>query len=221
MIAPAKVSTASVPNIADPHETATCQNHFLRLLPSLHRQIRYRLRHLATEAREEAVQEALSIAWAMYARLVELGRVGSAHAMSLSRYAVARIRDGRTLVGGMNRQDVMSEYCRRRRGVYVERLDRFANSCCTWKEVLVEDHTATPADLAAIRIDFPAWLDSLPSRTRRIAEALATSARTRQVARQFGISAGRVSQLRKELKGSWERFQTDHEEVRTASARPV
>lgn len=42
-----------------------------------------------------------------------------------------------------------------------------------WRAWLVEDRRARPADEAAFRIDFPAWLDRLSARKRLIAERLA------------------------------------------------
>ena len=59
----------------------------------------------------------------------------------------------------------------------------------------------------AARIDFGQWLHGLPARRRHLAELLAMGERTREAARQFGISPGRVSQIRRELEASWERFQ--------------
>ena len=56
------------------------------------------------------------------------------------------------------------------------------------------------------RIDFSDWLDSLKRRDRRVAEFLATGETTTVAARKFKVSAGRISQLRKELAQSWRRF---------------
>ena len=42
---------------------------------------------------------------------------------------------------------------------------------------------------------------------RRIAEILATKESTKVVATRFRISAGRVSQIRRELEDSWREFQ--------------
>jgi hypothetical protein len=60
--------------------------------------------------------------------------------------------------------------------------------------------------LAASRIDYPAFLATLSRRDRRIAEMLATGEATTRVAELFGLSLGRVSQLRRELKAAWEAF---------------
>ena len=72
---------------------------------------------------------------------------------------------------------------------------------------MVEDKHSTPAEVATTRIDFGAWLESLPERTRHVAETLATGEATSHVARMFGFSASRISQLRRELYQAWRVFQ--------------
>jgi hypothetical protein len=74
---------------------------------------------------------------------------------------------------------------------------------------LVPDKTCTPAELAASRIDVPAWLQSLKPRVRHIAEFLAAGQTTTAAASKFKVSAGRISQLRRELARSWQRFVGD------------
>ena len=74
-------------------------------------------------------------------------------------------------------------------------------------EILVEDRHAGPADTARVRLDFAAWLKSLPYRVRRIAKVLANGETTTAAAEKFELSAGRVSQIRGELRQAWQRFQ--------------
>jgi DNA-binding NarL/FixJ family response regulator len=62
------------------------------------------------------------------------------------------------------------------------------------------------AEIAAARIDVAAWLRSLAPRNRRIAKTLAMGETTTDVAQKFHLSRPRVSQLRDELKSSWEKF---------------
>ena len=100
----------------------------------------------------------------------------------------------------------MSERCRRSKGMQIESLHHWDAQDQEWQEVLVEDKSVTPADLAASRIDFPAWLDTLRTRDRAVAESLAAGESTSRVARLFGISAARISQLRRELMDSWREF---------------
>ena len=109
---------------------------------------------------------------------------------------------GRTVAGSVNVNDVTSRWCQRRRGTRGESLDRQKENG-EWRELVIQDRRATPAEIAIIRIDFQTWLSSLPGRQREIAEVLATGEGTKQVAHRFGLTAGRVSQLRRKLQRSW------------------
>jgi hypothetical protein len=106
----------------------------------------------------------------------------------------------------LNIKDVLSPYCQKRKGVKVERLDKFDEEEQCWLEILVPDNTCTPAELAASRIDFPAWLRTLKPRDRKLARFLSLGNGTGAAARKFDMSPGRVSQLRSELKAAWEAF---------------
>jgi len=80
------------------------------------------------------------------------------------------------------------------KGFVIRRLDRFDRRNCAWRESLVEDHTAGPAEIAATRLDFYGWLSTLSTRDRKLAETLAMGETTGRVARMFRISNARVSQ---------------------------
>ena len=54
----------------------------------------------------------------------------------------------------------------------MQRLDRYDREEEVWEEILIPDKTCTPAELAASRIDFPEWLDTLTPRDRKVAFAL-------------------------------------------------
>ena len=91
--------------------------------------------------------------------------------------------------------------------IALERIDQFDEEQGQWREILVEDRKAGPAETAAARIDTVAWLKSLPRRKRAIAKALARGEATNTVARMFALSAGRISQIREEFRQSWQTFQ--------------
>ena len=59
------------------------------------------------------------------------------------------------------------------------------------------------------KLDFSDWLASLERRDRKIAESLAVGNRTADVSKKFNGSAGRISQLRKEVAASWAKFVGD------------
>ena len=62
------------------------------------------------------------------------------------------------------------------------------------------------ADQAAFRIDYPEWLARLNHRDRRLAEFLVMGNTTGEAAQRFGLSDGRISQIRKELCNNWTNF---------------
>jgi hypothetical protein len=104
--------------------------------------------------------------------------------------------------------------------IVVEQLDKYDRDQGEWREVLVEDRRASPADLAAARIDLAAWFRSLSRKDRRIAKVLAMGETTSEAAQRFGLSLGRISQLRARLKASWETFQAGGDQhTRTAASR--
>jgi len=184
---------------------------FLRMLPAIRRHARISCRHLDPEAREEFVQAVVCNCCCAMARLAELGKLGVAYATVLARFGVAQVRDGRMTGGSLNCKDVSSEYCRRKKSVVLERLDRYDTEEECWLEILVPDNTCTPAELAASRIDFPAWLKTLKPRDRKVARFLSLGNRTQDAARKFDVSQGRISQLRKELQESWREFTGEYD----------
>ncbi len=182
---------------------------FLALLPAILRHAKIAFAYLKPEARAEAVQEVVANACQAYARLVELGKTDIAYATALARYGVKQTRDHRKVGGHLNILDVLSKYCQRRKNLTVERLDKFDHAENVWEEILVEDKHAGPAATACARLDMDSWLKSLPVRHRRIAQYLSLGNRTSQAARKFKVSAGRISQLRKELAANWRAFLGD------------
>jgi len=185
---------------------------FLKMLPAITRHARIAFRHLDPEAKAEAVQAVACNCCCAVARLAELGKLDLAYPSPLARYGVSQVRDGRMTGGHLNCKDIASPYCQRLKGIVVERLDKFDREEECWQEILIPDRTCTPAELAASRLDFPAWLDTLGRRDRKVALKLAEGEKTGDVARRFGLSEGRVSQLRRELAENWKRFVGDRPE---------
>lgn len=205
-------------------EFATVAQHtdwhasFLRMLPLIRAQARFGFRHLRPEARAEAVQEVIANAFVAYRRLVELGHEDLAYATPLARYAIAQVREGRQVGNRLNVHDITSVYCQRRTGIRMEHLERYDVRRRSWVEIVVEDRTATPAEIAILRIDFRRWLAILPRRHRRIAQKLAIGETTTTVARQYGVSAARISQVRRELQEAWREFQGEVAEEKNAGS---
>jgi len=171
---------------------------FLEMLPAIQRHARISFRHLDAEAREDLVQEVIANSLVAFLRLFSLGKAELAYPSVLARYGAAQAREGRRVGGHLNANDVLSPYAQRRRGfITVEWID----------DMVPEDRSATPAEVATARMDIRTWLETLTPRNRAVASLLAVGETTCETAKRFGLSSGRISQLRGELCGSWEKFQ--------------
>ena len=199
------VCVASQPKSA----VAAWHQAFLAMLPAIVTHARISFRHLNPEARDEAIQETVCNACCAFARLAELDKLDLAYPTVLARYAVAQVRDGRKVGGKLNVRDVLSPYCQRCKKIVVERLDQYDEEEDAWREVLIEDRHAGPAQTAAARLDLALWFKLMAPKDRRIAKALAAGDRTGNVASKFGVSAGRISQKRREFMADWQRLQGD------------
>jgi hypothetical protein len=185
-------------------DSTTWQEQFTKLLPAIRQQAGFAFRGMGPEARADAVAEVVAHACCAFARLVELGKADIAYPRALARFGVKRFLDGRRTGSQLNINDVLSPYAQKRKGIAVTSLDRFDEEEGVWREAVVEDDQTPVPDQAAFRIDFPAWLQSYPLRDRCIAEALAVGERTKDVAAKFGVSPGRVSQLRRRFYEDWQ-----------------
>jgi hypothetical protein len=176
------------------------------MLPKIRRKARLAFRWLRPEHRDELVQEVVANAYCTFVALVRRGKADVAYATPLANFAIRQVIAGRQVGTKPKLRDVLSPAAHSADGIVVERLDTFDEDQGEWRAALVEDRHATPADIAAARIDVAAWLRSLSARNRRIAKTLAMGETTSGAAQRFKLSLARISQLREELKASWERF---------------
>jgi len=190
----------------------------LAVLPAVQQHARITFRNLDPEAKAEAVQNAVCMACSAVARLAELNKLSLVYPTVVARFAVAQTKDNRMLGRPLNCKDISSPYCQRQKGIVVERLDRYDTDEDTWKEIVIEDRRAGPAEIVRVRWDFSDWLKTLSRRDRRVASFLALGNHTGDAARRFGVSEGRVSQLRRELAESWRKFTGEAEDGRPAAA---
>lgn len=191
-----------IPSIQQKHQEA-----FLEMLPRIRSRAGQAFSWLGSEMKNELIQEVVANAFCAFASLVRRGKSEIAYATPLTNYAIRQVLGGRRVGATLNVHDVTSPYAQATCGFVVARLDRFDTDQGQWREVLVEDCRATPAEIAAARIDVAEWLLSLPARDRRIAETLAMGETTNEVASKFELSPARVSQLRGQLRRNWEQFQ--------------
>jgi hypothetical protein len=154
--------------------------------------------------REDLIAEAIANAYVAFARLVERGLTRLIYPTALAKFAVGQVRDGRRIGCRRSARDVMSEYAQARRTFVVEQPTIHP----PWEEQLLADQRATPAELAACKLDFCAWLMRLSEVKRQVALRLAVGDTTSEAAVQFRVSQARISQLRRELEADWEAFQS-------------
>jgi hypothetical protein len=180
---------------------------FVAMIPLIRKQVRFAFRHLPATVRQERIDDALAQAFVLFAHLARRKRVRLAHPTALARYAAYRVRSGRPIGSRMNSRDVLSRATQRRFGFRVISADTgcLARSLRS-TDLLGESRRTTPAELAAIRIDFASGLDRLSDRQRKIALCLACGESTGAVARRFRVSCGRISQIRLELATRWSHF---------------
>ena len=107
----------------------------------------------------------------------------------------------------------MSPVCQRRRGLHVfsyhqyPLLPRSDHGESGWKQLVIANRNDSIPDTAAFRIDFERWLRTLTRRDRRMIAAFIRGDRTLDVADRFGVTEGRVSQLRRRYEQDWRAFQ--------------
>jgi len=194
------------------------QEQFVSMLPTITRIARQSFSNLDPECKEEATAEVVAHAYVMFVGLVERGKEALAYPSVLAMYGVRRVRVGRHAATSQNVRDVSSTYCQLSKGITVERLDRFDRETGEWREALVESKEAGPAETAAARIDVGDWFSSMTPRDRKIANFLAAGNTTGDTAREFGVSAGRISQKRQEYRDSWQAFQGEDAAAGSAAA---
>jgi hypothetical protein len=195
------------------------QAAFLLILPQIETHARIWSRHLACPGlKEDFVSEAVALAWKSFLRLAERGRDATQFASALASLAVRAVRSGRRLCGQQRSRDAMSPSAQRRHGFLVEELlppavhERLRHEPLGQRrqdafEERLRDNAQTPvADQVVFRCDFPAWLLTLSRRDHRVVDELVAGEGTGDVARKFGLSPGRVSQLRRQFQGDWQRF---------------
>jgi hypothetical protein len=174
---------------------------FLILLPKIETHGGIYFRHLRGQRREDAVQEMRALAWLWFLRLARRGKDATDFVVPFTTFLARAVKSGRRLAGTEKAQDVLSPLAQQRHGFTVDPMPEEV-----YAPALV-DNTVTPVpDQAAFRQDFPRWRARRTARDRRVMDDLMVGERTMDVSRKYGVSAARVSQLRREFKDDWHAF---------------
>jgi hypothetical protein len=184
-----------------PETCSSWQDQFLAILPEIESRLRNEFRYWNPNSREEAIGEGIAHCVFAYIQLHKRGRTQFATPGTLVFYAAHLVRRGRPAAGRVNAMDPFSKYAQIGKGIRVE------TSGNKWIETLVEDKRASVPDQVAAKMDVGAWFSTLTDRMRQIAKDLAVGCTTSQAARKYGVTPGRISQLRRSLEKSWMNFQ--------------
>lgn len=179
--------------------TSHWQNEYLALLPEIEERLSGAFRHLDPESREECTREAIAHSLFAYVRLHDRGKAGVATASSLAWYSSRQVKRGRPAAGRMNSREPLSLYGQISNGIRVEHEP--------WIDTLIDNTRWTVSDQVAVRLDACQWFKTLTRRLRHIARDLAHGFSTSEVAKKYGLSPGRISQLRRQLHQAWHTFQ--------------
>jgi len=205
---------------AVPQLSSDWQQGFLKLLPAVQQHAKIRFRRLTADRREDAIQETIAAACLNFQLAAAQGKLNAVHPTTLADFAVRHTRTGRHVGSGQDAaRDVLSATCQRRHHVKVVSYDRdrlpasLRDGADGWKAIAVEDRKVNIPALAAFRLDFAGWLETLTHRDCEIICALSGGDGTKAVAEQFGLSEGRVSQLRRKFEQLWRIFQGEAGEV--------
>jgi len=193
-----------------PQSSCDWQTGFLAVLSTVETHARIRFRRLNADRREEAIQETIAAACMNFQLAAAQGNLNVVHPSTLADFAVRHTRTGRHVGCAQDAaRDVMSPACHRRYGVRVSRFfeSRSADIANGWQQAVIADRKVPVPDLAAFRIDFAGWLQTLTDRDREIICAFSGGDSTKAVAERFGLSEGRVSQLRRKFERLWLAFQ--------------
>ena len=184
---------------------------FTAALPKIRNVAGYRFRGVpCPDRREDCVCEAVALCWVWFVRLVRKGRNPDTFMTALATYGAKAVHGGRRACGQERARDVLSRRCQRRHGFTVAAFQDAADAADPMGGALADalsDNTRTPVpDQVQFRCDFAAWKHRLPDMKGRLVDLLALGHRTKDLAAAFGLSEGRISQLRKEFNADYAAF---------------
>lgn len=181
---------------------------FEEALPRIERHARVVFRSVSCQdTREDKVQEVRGLCWKWVRQLHKRGRTWWTFVSQLATFACKAVKSGRKVVGSIRIKDVLNEVNQARRGYAICKLpDMSTESSNPLSDALIDNTRSEVPDQVQFRLDWPAWLSTRTDRDRALLTDMALGHRTKDLARQYRMSEGRVSQLRREYHDDWQRF---------------
>jgi hypothetical protein len=199
---------------------AKLHSKFLAILPRIELHGRIFFRHLSPDKKADAIQEMRALAWKWFLRLHQREKDPCDFLATFITFLARSVNSGRRLAGMAKGKDVLNPLTQRQHNFTVESLPSSIHNSHDHRytsphgqdlqdsyEERLHDNRITPVvDQVQFRIDFPAWLQTLTARERRMIRAMARNERTLDLSKQFELSPSRISQLRREFQIDWKRF---------------
>ena len=184
------------------------QARFLSILAKIQNHARVFFRHVRCRCkRDDFIAETIALCWKWFKRMAQKGKDATQFPTALASYAAKAVRCGRRSYGQVKAGDVLNEHAQQRHGFYVGKVPDFSTlSENPLAEALIDNTRSPVPEQVMFRLDFPAWLRTRTQRDRRLIGDMMTGQRTLDLSKKYGISPGRVSQVRREFHDDWQRF---------------
>ena len=179
---------------------------FLELMPAITTMTRAAFKNCNPDKQDDALQSVLVASYLSVRRLAQSGRLNEAFSTPIGWFAIKAYRVGR--IGGMpmNSTDTLAESTRARKRVQIESYNNFSRIKKGWGEIFMTDGRVNVAKEVCFKLDYEGWLETLSVRQRQMLEGMIAGDTTSELAEKFNLSAGRISQIRRELVESWKNY---------------
>jgi hypothetical protein len=180
-------------------------------MPYITKAARHTFAGYNADKQADAVQNVLVWAFENLKSLASTGRLQNAYAVSITRFAIGRHHEGRSLGTVTSSCDVMSPHCQNLGRSKVKNFGLAENITDSFTSEAAATDSRYPVDRTVqFKMDFiEGWLQEQTKRDRAIIVDLAMGESTGDVARKYSVSDGLISQYRKRFHASWLAYISD------------
>lgn len=177
---------------------------FIRNYDKIQELVAWHHRRLHGHLRQEAMQETLAYTMQLLRKLTRQGDDPVPLLPKVVRFASLRWYDHARFAGNLSAKDLFSRKARRRTS-FVTSLPHSTEENEAAAEVrnAMRDRAAGPAELAILKLDYEAFLDSLTPKQREIIESFESGLTLSEIARQRGVSHTAIQDCRKTIARKW------------------
>ncbi len=197
-----------------PQQLAELHAYYETIRPQIETHGRICFRHVKCKQRlADLIAEMVALGWKWFVSLMLRGKDPRTFLAMFNKRLGQHIKCGRRICGKEKARDVMASPTQQHEGFVVQSLPQYDTGVDDNKAIdALRDNTRTPPpEQVQFRIDFPAWRLTRCERDRRIIDELMQGERTLDVSRRHGLTAGRISQLRREFCQDYTRYCGDDE----------